>query len=160
MILALIGLWSLCSIYITYLLLKRNMKVAAAACSILYAFILLWAFAIFVVDAMHFGLNTVVNSHDIICGGNMYDSFSYLSEAIYGIPTAFSTAVLYALVTLIGSVVAVLFMSGYRAAKDIYRLLKHRKKYTTHSVSTTIKRSVISHFVSVDILKLYCRANC
>ena len=160
MILAFIGLWSICAIYITYLLLKRNMKVAAVAYAALYTFILLWAFSVFVVDSMNFGINAVVNSPEIIYGGNMYDSFSYLSEAIYGLPTAFGTAVLYALITLAGSVVTVLLMSGYRAVKQICHLLKRAASYTPRNKYVEYRERVKSAYVSVDILKLCCRANC
>ena len=160
MILAFIGLWSICAIYITYLLLKRNMKVAAVAYTALYAIILLWAFSVFVVDAMNFGISEVVNSQHIIYGGDMYDSFAYLSEAIYGLPSAFGTAVLYAFITLAASVIAVLFISGYRAVKQICHLLKRSYSYVKRISFTVREKAKESSRVSVDILKLCCRANC
>ena len=136
------------------------MKVAAGAFAALYVFGLIWAFAIFVVDAMNFGIHNVVNSPAIIYGGDMYGSFEYLSEAIYGMPSAFGTAVLYACVTLAATVFTVLLMCAYKAAKQICHLFRRAsayKKPVRHNV-----RQLVSElrYPDTDILKLCCRANC
>ncbi len=161
MIVLLITLWSLCAIYFTHLLLKRKMKVAAAIYTVLYGYVIVWTYLMFIVDIADLGFVYQKADESIIFGGDIFHAFSALANYACELPIPFLKAIAAVCIAVIVMAVAVILVGGFRAGKEIRRILGRRSAALSHGKQR--KPAVFTYSdirKPVPILQMYCRANC
>ena len=159
MILVILGLLALSAIYFTRYFYKRGYKIATMAITVLFVAIVVWIYFLFVFDMADFGFREIRTRESIMFGTDIYASFVNLNAIL----ALFPTPLLYALVgvimfTLIVSLI-VIVDGFFRAAETIFKAFKTFKTVMRRPLNK-LKTVSIKIIPTVQLIRLYCRANC
>lgn len=159
MIVLLIALWSLSAIYFTHLLSKKGMKVAAGVVTALYAYVILWATLVFVIDIADLGFSTTQTRESLIFGSDIYHAITGLAARMYELPADLLVAIVMVSLLVAGSAFTVILVGGFRMTREICKLAKH--SYAKILMVYKERTNSVRHLHgNVPLIKLYCRANC
>ena len=156
MVILLLLLWSLCAVYITRFLYKRNMKVAAGLYVVLYLYLTTWIFLISGWDFVQFGF--VPDRYAELYAGDFYHSFTRLIEVFDKLPSGILIAIVGLCIALATSVIAFLVIGGVHLAKAIAKVLQGKPLSTKkglHTVHTCVRALPVRSRIYLE----YCRLN-
>ncbi len=160
MIVVLIALTSLCAIYFTRLLSKRNMRVAAVSVAVLYVYIIAWTYAVFILDVADLGFSETETRLTLLHGSDIYHSFVSLTDKMSVIPLALLEAIVAVVGIVLFASFAVAFHGLFEITKAVVKAAKDKKKA---SIAEAIKNKILSYFGAIkpaNIIRLNCRMNC
>lgn len=159
MVLILITLLSLCAVYFARLLSKRNMRAATISVAVLYIYLIIWIYAIFVIDISDLGFSDAETRITLLHGSNIYHSFVRLTTQMSVIPLSVLKVIVAVVTMTLVSAFIVVFHGIFEITKQIWKQVCESLRYLT---KTCIHK--INHFSKPDIvypiLRLNCRANC
>lgn len=160
MVVLLMALWSLCAVYFTHLLSKKKMKIAAKAIVGLYSYVLVWAILIFVFDVADLGFSTIETSESILFGSSIYHSMIRFMAHLDELPPELLLAIVLNCLLLAIAAFSVIFVSGVRLTRVIYRWVRdahfRRLSVRFHEIRIQIRK----FYDSIPLIKRFCRANC
>ena len=160
MIVVLMALLSLSAIYFTRLLQRRNMKVAAASVACLYIYLIIWIYAVFIMDVADLGFAEKETRITLLHGSDIYHSFVRLNVMMDKIPLPLLEAIAaVAALTFIACLIVV-FHGFFEISCEIIRFVKQKEYYVFCNKIKQVVRSVALHRNKKTIRQLYCRANC
>lgn len=155
-----IALLSLCAIYFTRLLSKKNMKAATVSVVVLYSNIIVWMYAIFVLDVANLGFSDTETRLSLLLGSDIYHSFVSLTEKMSVIPLP----LLEAIVAVIGIVLFASFAVALHGLLEITKaVVKAARDEKKAYVAEAVKNKTLGFFGSIkpaNIIRLNCRMNC
>ena len=96
MILLLMILLSLSAVYFTRLLQQKGMKTASFMVAVLYLYLILWTYAVFILDIADLGFSERQTQVALLHGSNIYHSFVSITENMSVIPLELLEAIVVA----------------------------------------------------------------
>jgi len=160
MVILLMILLSLCAIYFTRFLLKRKMKTASVMVASLYFYLIIWIFAIFILDALSFGYLDKETHTSLIYGSDIYHSFVNLNSTMSAMPLPIHKAIAsIAAMTIITTIILV-FHGLFEMTKVVISLLKNSKNNESISKENEILKTATSLLRKKELIRLHCRMNC
>ena len=159
MILLMIILLSLSVIYYTRLLYRKNMRAAAISVAILYFYLILWIYAIFVIDIADLGFSDAETRISLLHGSEIYHSFVEVTAKMSIIPLP----LLHTIVGVAGMILLSSIAVALHGILDIsHEIIKSVKKYRIHHHVSIKQRCKAddSNLKTIPLLRMYCRANC
>ena len=159
MILLMIILLSLSVIYYTRLLYRKNMRAAAISVAILYFYLILWIYAIFVIDIADLGFSDAETRISLLHGSEIYHSFVEVTAKMSIIPLP----LLHTIVGVAGMILLSSIAVALHGILDIsHEIIKSVKKYRIHHHVSIKQRCRADDFnlKTIPLLRMYCRANC
>lgn len=160
MILMMIILLSLSVIYFTRLLYKKNMRVAAISVAVLYCYLILWVYAIFVIDIADLGFSDAETRISLLHGSSIYHSFVEVTAKMAVIPLPLLHAIVGVAGIILLSALAVALHGIFDISQEIIQCVKKHRLY--HRVLAIKQKHTLDVFNArkVPLIRMYCRANC
>jgi hypothetical protein len=160
MILVIIALVSLIAIYFTRLFFKKEMKAAALAVALLYIYLIVWTYAVFIIDIADLGFSDSETRLSLLHGSNIYHSFVDITLKTSVIPLG----ILEAFVVVLAVAVIAGFIVVFHGIVEITKYVLNKNNYLKLlCITKALKFKIINlfgGFSSVGILRLHCRMNC
>ena len=160
MVLLLIGLLSLSAIYFTRLLSKKSMKVAAISVAVLYFYIIVWTYAIFILDIADLGFSDTESSISILHGSDIYHSFANITEKMSVIPFELLEAIVAVVVIILFASIAVTLHGLFEITRAVVKAAKEKKRAAS---AEPARNKMLYYFGAIkpaNIIRLNCRMNC
>ena len=160
MILLVILLLSLVSIYFTRLLNKKKMKIASIMVAVLFVYLILWIYAIFIIDIADLGFSEYETRLSVLHGSDIYHSFVNLNANLSTLSLPFlHTIVFVCIVTLVGGFL-VAFHGLYLLTKEVFEAVKSNYTWKNHIKKNRYKTLWTTYTNNSQIIRLHCRMNC
>lgn len=160
MVLLIMALVSLIAIYFTRLLSKKGMKAAALAVALLYFYLIVWTYAVFVIDIADLGFSDAETRISLLHGSNIYHSFVDITAKTSVIPLGFLESFVVVLTLALVAGFAVAFHGIFEITKYVFSK-QSRMKFLAYSRSFKHKiKSSLKELKPCEIIKINCRMNC
>ena len=160
MILLLIVLTSLCAIYFTRLLSKKNMRAAAISVAVLYAYIIAWTYAVFILDVADLGFSETETRLTLLHGSDIYHSFVSLTDKMSAIPLAFLEAIVVVATIVLCASFVVAFHGLFEITKAVVKAAKENMTIPAADSEKSKVQSIFGAIKTANIIRLNCRMNC
>lgn len=160
MVILILLLISLCVIYFTRLLSGKCMRIAAISIVVLYVNIIVWAYAIFILDVANFGFSDSETPITSLIGSDIYHSFVSITSKMAYIPLGILKAIVIVAAIILIASLAVTFHGLFEITRAVIKAVKGK---TINQLTGTGKDklpSVTKCKKRVSILRLNCRMNC
>ena len=86
MIVLFLALLSLATLYFTRLLQRRGLKTGSVMVALLYLCLVVWAYAVFILDVADFGFAETETRFSLLYGSSIYHSFVELNAKLALVP--------------------------------------------------------------------------
>ncbi|MCR5056225.1 MAG: hypothetical protein K6B54_04875 [Clostridia bacterium] len=160
MIILIITLISLCAIYFIRLLSKKNMRVASISVATLYINIIVWTYAIFVLDVANLGFSDSETPITSLIGSDIYHSFVNITNKMAFIPLGLLKAIVVVITVIFVASLAVTFHGLFEITRAVIKAAKERP-ITIQSGNSKDKLYCYNGFIKrIRIFRLNCRMNC
>lgn len=160
MILLLLALLSLSAIYFTRLLSKKNMRGAAISVTVLYFYIIVWTYAIFILDVAGLGFSETETRLTLLHGSDVYHSFVSLTDKMSVIPLALLEAIVAVVAIVLFASFAVAFHGLFEITKAVVKAANDKKKAYVAEASKSTITCFFGSIKPANIIRLNCRMNC
>ena len=160
MILLLIALMSLSTVYITRLLLKRQMRIAATSVAALFIFLISWIYFVFIFDIAGLGFSGEESLWTQLYASDIYHSFVNLTTNMSVIPLKLleAIAVFSIVVVLVGICVAI--HGIFEITLAVVKAAKRKRIFQSFANNEVKTIGLFSFFHNLEIIRLNCRMNC
>ncbi len=159
MILLLMVLVSLSTIYFTLLLEKKRMRTAAVMVVVLFSYIILWTYAVFIIDVADLGFAGAETQASLLHGSNIYHSFVDLTEKMSSIPRQLLDAIVFVAALVIVAGLTVVFHGVFEFAKELLKFFNGKERRLLPYFQLKILH-IHEYYDNTSILRMHCRANC
>ncbi len=160
MILLLIALISLSAIYFIRLLSKKDMKAAAISVAVLYINIIVWTYAILVLDVANLGFSDAETRLSLIQGSDIYHSFVSITDKMSVIPFELLEAIVAVAILVLLTAFTVAFHGLFEIARSVARISQEKMIFYKAESKTQTRIQPFNSYKPVRIIKIYCRMNC
>ena len=160
MIILLITLISLCAIYFTRLLSKKDMRVGAIAVAILYLNLIVWTYAIFVLDVANLGFSDRETQISFLTGSDIYHSFVSITDKMSVIPSELLEAIVAVTVIVLITGFAVAFHGLLTLAKAVVKVSREKELFSSEEGKNQGSNQLFIFYRANSIIRIHCRMNC
>ena len=160
MIILLIALISLCAIYFTRLLSKMKMKVAAIAVAVLYLNLIVWTYAIFVLDVANLGFSDQETHVSFLIGSDIYHSFVSITDRMSVIPFEMLEAIVAVAAIVLIAGFAVAFHGVFTFAKAVVKVSREKELFFSNEGKNQGSNQLFIFYRENNIIRIHCRMNC
>lgn len=160
MIVVLIALLSLSAIYFTRLLYHRNMKLASIATAVLYLYVVLWIYAVFILDLADLGFADVETHLALLHGSNIYHSFIQLTTQMSVIPLPMLKAIVAVVALTLTAAFIVAFDGLFEITRAVIGAVRTQKLFISSKENRKEIRAIFESQYERQIIRMHCRMNC
>ena len=128
--------------------------------AVLYLYLILWTYAVFIIDIADLGFSEHQTQVALIHGSNIYHSFVRITESMSVIPLELLEAIVVVAVVVMVAGFSVAFHGVFEITKAVVKAAKEKQLFSFVGHHGKIFQSVIASFRNGSIIKLHCRMNC
>ena len=160
MIIVLMILISLVSLYFTRFLSKRNMRAAAISVAVLYIYLVVWTYAIFILDIADLGFLEHETGLSLLHASDIYHSFISLTSRMSVLSLPILKAIVEVCILAVTGGLLVAFHGLFKFTVEFVKAIKSRKAYRAAKLIKSKTSSALSALSNIQIIRMYCRMNC
>lgn len=160
MIVVLMALISLTTIYFTRLLAKKGMRIASIVVAILYTYLIIWTYAVFIIDIADLGFSENETRISLLHGSDIYHSFVNMTSRMSVLSLPILKAIVEVCVLAVTGGILVAFHGLFEITREFVKAIKTQKiLHFARSLKAKASNTFFRTY-KAQILRMYCRMNC
>lgn len=160
MIIMALILLSLVAVYFIRILSMKKMKVASLSVAVLYIYIVVWAYAIFIIDIADLGFADIESRIALLHGSNIYHSFIALTTKMSVIPLPILKTIVGVAGMILVAACIVAFHGIFEITRAVISVVKTKELFVISKDNRKEFRSIFEPQCEKKIIRMHCRMNC